>query len=133
MTPNKFQDILNKYNAEIESSQKEYDKSAEDFFNNLSYEDKLKAFYHVVKNIHDAEINEKLTYRGVLYDKFKFDKDSYSIGMNCGFLDLHNSIYTSEDLKKNLQSVLNQLKITVDQNKFKQLLHVLAYGIQPEF
>ena len=117
----------------FENSKIEYDKSAQEFFDNLKYEDKLKAFYYIVKNIHDAELNENLTFRGVLYDKFNFDKDSYSIGMDCGFLDLHNSIYTKDDLRENLQSVLNQLKITVDQNKFNQLLHVLAYGIKPEF
>lgn len=118
---------------EIIEAKKEYEKLAKEFFENLNYEDQLKVFYHVVKNIYDAELTENLTYRGILYDKFKFETDSYSVGMDCGFLDLHNSIYTKNDLEENLQSVLNQLKINVDQAQFNQLLYILLYGIKPKF
>ena len=69
-----------------------YEKECDEYWDNLSYDDKLKAFYSVVKRIVEGEIIEGRSYRGVLYDKFQFDMDSYVIGMDCGYMTLHNSI-----------------------------------------
>jgi len=69
-----------------------YEKECDEYWDNLSYDDKLKAFYSVVKRIVEGEIIEGRSYRGVLYDKFQFDMDSYGIGMDCGYMTLHNSI-----------------------------------------
>ena len=72
-----------------------YEKECDEYWDNLSYDDKLKAFYSVVKRIVEGEIIEGRSYRGVLYDKFQFDMDSYVIGMDCGYMTLHNSIQKS--------------------------------------
>lgn len=72
-----------------------YEKECDEYWDNLSYDDKLKAFYSVVKRIVEGEIVEGRSYRGVLYDKFQFDMDSYGIGMDCGYMTLHNSIQKS--------------------------------------
>jgi hypothetical protein len=78
----------------------EYSDECEKYWNGLSYEDKLKSFYSVAKRIHKGEIEERGSYRHVLYDTFDFDMDSYGIGMECNYLELHNSIYTAEDIDK---------------------------------
>lgn len=70
-----------------------YEKDCNDFWEGLSYEDKLKAFYSVCKRLYKGEIQERRSYRGVLYDVFQFDMDSYGVGMECGYMDLHNAIY----------------------------------------
>lgn len=79
----------------VELSTLLYEKECDEYWDNLSYDDKLKAFYSVVKRIVEAEIIEGRSYRGVLYDKFQFDMDSYVIGMDCGYMTLHNSIKKS--------------------------------------
>lgn len=76
----------------------EYEKSCDKFWNELDYDDKLMAFYSVVKRIHEGEVVKKGSYRYVLYDVFGFGMDAYGIGMECGFMDLHNRIDT-EDYK----------------------------------
>jgi len=76
-----------------QEGKKLYEKDCNDFWESLSYDDKLKAFYSVCKRLHQGEIVERRSYRGVLYDVFQFDLDSYGVGMECGYMDLHNAIY----------------------------------------
>jgi hypothetical protein len=75
----------------------EYDKDAEKYWEALSYEDKLKAFYIVTKRIHKGDIVDQGSYRHVLYDVFGFDMDSYIVGMDSGYMEIHNSIVVHKD------------------------------------
>jgi hypothetical protein len=75
---------------EVATSQ---DSEAEAFWDSLSVDDQMKAFHAVVKRIVKGELQDKGSYRYVLYDIFGFDKDAYLMGMNCGYMDLHNSIF----------------------------------------
>jgi len=88
-----WQDIQEK--AELAALR--YEKECEQYWDNLDYEDKLKAFYSVVKRLVKGDIKENRSYRGVLYDVFGFDMDSYGIGMECGYLELHNSIIPKDE------------------------------------
>lgn len=88
---------LTKVWEEVRSAQ---DKEANDFWDNLSYEDKCNAFHAVVSRIFDGEIKQKGSYRYVLYDVFGFMPDMYSRGMDCGFMALHNSIMDDEQFNK---------------------------------
>jgi hypothetical protein len=93
-------DALNNFAEVMQEQARLYEKECDDYWSNLSYEEQLKAFYSVVKRIHRAEIVENTSYRGALYDVFGFDLDSYGVGMECGYLDLHNAIYTDAELKE---------------------------------
>ena len=74
----------------------QYDRKAEEYWKSLSYKDQLQAFYIVTKRIHKGDIVEKGSYRHVLYDTFGFDFDSYLIGMDSGYLDIHNGLVTND-------------------------------------
>jgi hypothetical protein len=76
-----------------EARNKEYDE----YWNNLSYEDQLASFYSVVKRIHQGEIKDKGSYRWVLYDVFGFGPEAYGLGMECGYMYLHNAIFDGEN------------------------------------
>jgi hypothetical protein len=69
------------------------DKVADKFWEELPYEDKLKA---VVKRIYQGEVEDKGSYRYILYDVLGFGPEAYEIGMDCGFMYLHNSIMDGE-------------------------------------
>ena len=89
-----------KLRQEIEASEEQYKKDAESFWDNLSYDDKLKAFFYVCSKIHKGDVEDQGSYRHVLYQVFNFDMDSYVIGMNCGYMNLHNYIYGGVEFSK---------------------------------
>jgi len=68
-----------------------YGNESMEWWDNLSYDDKCRAFYVVTKKIMDAEL-EGSSYRGVLYREFGFGSEMYSVGMNSRFFDLHNML-----------------------------------------
>ena len=82
----------------FEHSKSSYDAEADEYWENMPYEDKLKAFYSVCKRIHKGDVVEKGSFRYVLYEVFGFDFDAYVIGMNCGYMDIHNSIYNQDEI-----------------------------------
>ena len=73
-------------------ARQKYDIESEQYWDSLSYEDKLKAFYIVTKRIHKGDIIDNGSYRYVLYEVFGFDMDSYLVGMDSGYLNIHNNI-----------------------------------------
>lgn len=89
-------DILERLRIAQEESQSIAENEAEKFWNSLSYEDKLNAFYAVCTRIHKAEIQDKGSYRHALYTVFEFGMDAYALGMDCGYMDIHNSIVDEE-------------------------------------
>jgi hypothetical protein len=89
----------------FEKSRISYDNEAEEYWERISYEDKLKAFYCVCKRVHKGDVVEKGSYRYVLYEVFGFNFDAYVVGMNCGYMDIHNSIYSKDEIP-NLKNYL---------------------------
>lgn len=90
-------DVLAEISKLWHDAEQAYDAEAEEFWTGMSKEDQLKAFYSVVKRIHQGDLVEKGSYRYVLYQVFGFDMDSYVIGMQCGYMALHNAIVTDEN------------------------------------
>ena len=72
--------------------EQEEQEAADNFWNNLSYEDKCNAFHAVVERLYHGEIENDTSYRYILYNIFGFGPDMYIRGMNCGYIELHNSI-----------------------------------------
>ena len=89
-------DELFKLLSEVSEAYKEganqYERECDEYWNALSYEERLKAFYSVISRVVKGELEDKGSYRYLLYDVFGFGPDAYTIGMECGFLRLHNSI-----------------------------------------
>ena len=106
---------------------------AESFFKSLSYENKLLCFMHVVNKIYQSEILDGGTYRYLLYDIMNFGSESYAMGMDFGLMELHNSIYTVDELEKSLSNLLEFLELKVDHKKFKNCMDILLYGYKSNF
>lgn len=81
-------DVTQELQALIDQEKQEMDA----WWESLSKEDQMKAFYSVVSRIVKGELEDQGSYRYVLYDVFGFDGEAYLMGMNCGFMSLHNAI-----------------------------------------
>ena len=97
-----------------------YAAECEKYWDNLSYDDKLMAFSSVVKRIVKGDIKDRGTYRYVLYDVFGFDMDSYGIGMQCGYMDLHNSVVEKDELEQLRRKVRELESLIVSQQDHKE-------------
>jgi hypothetical protein len=64
----------------------------EQFWNSFTKQQQLDLFCAVVRRIYQAEIVERRSYRGTLYDVFGFDADAYGLAIEAGYITLHNSI-----------------------------------------
>ncbi len=84
-----------------------YENESEAFWNSLSEDERLKVFCAVSRRIHRGEIEDRGSYRYVLYNVFGFGPEAYMVAQDAGFLNIHNAIYTAEsetykDLVKDL-------------------------------
>lgn len=84
---------LDELSKQFNEAMAEVEKESEDFWNSLSKEDQLKAFCAISRRIYKGEIEDRGTYRYVLYDVFGFSPDAYAAAQMAGYLEIHNSIY----------------------------------------
>jgi hypothetical protein len=89
---------LTKLGQELEEPIREYRKNAIAEWDKLSKDQQMMFFFAVVDRIYKGEIEEGRSYRGILYDMFEFGPESYCMGMECGFLTLHNYIIDGKNL-----------------------------------
>lgn len=101
----KFFEDMEEVSKLMEEAAAAYDAECDEFWSNLSYDEKLKAFHSVCKRIHKGDVVDKRSYRGVLYDVFKFDVDSYMVGMDCGYMSIHNYIQEGVASHKNHKEI----------------------------
>jgi hypothetical protein len=98
----------------FEEIERNYDNDANTWWEKLSEDERQLAFYSVVKRLVKGEIEDRGSYRYVLYDVFGFDASAYVMGMNCGFMELHNSIYTREEMRELRDRELDSKGIEVE-------------------
>ena len=103
-------DGLSKFSQQMEESRKQYEAENNAWWDGLTEKEREDAFYAVCKRIHKAELKDQGTYRYALYDVFGFDMNMYTRGMECGFMDLHNSII-DEDQKATLRKHSRMKKV----------------------
>ena len=96
---NELKNLIDEIGAHVEEGMNEFEKDSNSWWDNLSYDDRLKAFFVVTKKIYEGDLKQRRSYRGMLYEIFNFEPDAYIIGMKSGYLDVHNSILTPDDLK----------------------------------
>jgi hypothetical protein len=87
-----FWDHQDEFIQKMQEISEKYEADCNEYWDKLSYEDKMKAFYSVSKRIYQADVKDQGSYRHALYQVFGFDVDAYSIGMECGYMDIHNYI-----------------------------------------
>jgi hypothetical protein len=95
----------------LDESMREFENQANAYWESLTYDQKLFAFHSVCKRIHEGDIKKQGSYRYVLYDVFGFAPDAYMVGMDCGYMDIHNAIFVDDpNSKAYKQDVENSLK-----------------------
>lgn len=81
----------------------------DEWWDSLSQDAKERAFFSVVKRLVQYECVEDLSYRQTL-DRFGFDGSGsgYYLGINCGFMQLHNCTAPYEEMQRMRQAMRTQ-------------------------
>jgi hypothetical protein len=87
-----FWEAQEQFAKAMQEGAERFDNESDEFWKGLTYEQKLNAFHSVCKRIYKGDVIEDRSYRGVLYDAFEFGPDAYIVGMECGYMELHNII-----------------------------------------
>jgi len=115
-------DTLREVGVAFNKAMKNYQDSCNSYWNSLNPEEQLMAFCAIVERLHQGELEHRRSYRGVLYEIFGWGPEAYATAQCAGFLDLHNSIYTFEDLKMVFKNTLKELDIQLDDAQISEAL-----------
>jgi len=111
-------DTISQESERFQELIRQEDIEMDQWWDELPQEDQMRAFYSVVKRLVKGDITDRGSYRYVLYDVFGFGAESYMLGMNCGYMTLHNSIYTPEEMRELRDRELASKGIEVETTKW---------------
>lgn len=87
---------LHSNNSYFHEAMKELENVQESFWNSLTTAEQLKCFCAVSRRIYKGEVEDRGSYRHVLYTVFGFGSEAYAQAQDAGYLAIHNSIFTAE-------------------------------------
>lgn len=105
-----------------------YAEKAKEYFQSLDTEQQHLLFFHITNTIFENYFNDNGSYRGLLYDKFKFGPESYALGCDSGMFSIHNAIETPQHIERKFQALIKHLKINPDKEELLSLRHIFEYG-----
>jgi len=94
-----------------EEALEQYGQKAKEYFDSLETDNQLLLFFHITNTIFKNYFKDNGSYRGLLYDKFKFGPEAYSLGMDSGMFTLHNSISTPDENEERFQKLMKFLDL----------------------
>lgn len=115
-----------KFGKQLEESLAHEESLSESFWNSLSPEDQLWVFCAVMRRYCQA-IKENRSYRGTLYSVFGWGPEAYAPAQMAGFLEIHNSVYSLQDIKSIVTNIITELATDVSQEEIEQAVTKKLY------
>jgi hypothetical protein len=106
----------------------QYGQKAKEYFDSLETDNQLLLFFHITNTIFENYFEDNGSYRGLLYDKFKFGPEAYSLGMDSGMFTLHNSISTPDENEERFQKLMKFLKLELSKEDLKSARNYFLHG-----
>ena len=111
-----------------EEALEQYTQKAKEYFDSLEIDNKLLLFFHITNTIFENYFKYNSSYRGLLYDKFGFGPEAYSLGMDSGMFALHNAISTPDELEERFDTLVKFLKLDLSKKELNSLRNIFLYG-----
>jgi len=115
-------DALHESGRELAKAADNWQQMANSYYSGLEPEEQLWAFCAIVEKICKGELDDRRSYRGILYNTFGWGPEAYAAAQHAGYLGLHNSIYRFDDLEVVMSNTLKELEIEVDPEKLRDAL-----------
>jgi hypothetical protein len=128
-----FTDYLNseEYKEYLELEEKalqEYKQKAKEYFESLETDNQLLLFFHITNIIFENYFNDNGSYRGLLYDKFGFGPEAYSLGCDSGMFALHNAISTPDENEERFQKFIKHLNLDLTKEQLNSARNFFIHG-----
>jgi hypothetical protein len=111
-----------------EEAREQYTQKSKEYFDSLETDNQLLLFFYITNVIFDNYFNDKGSYRGLLYDKFGFGPEAYSLGCDSGMFELHNSISTPDELEERFQKLIKYLNLNLSKEQMISAKNYFRYG-----
>jgi hypothetical protein len=111
-----------------EQAREQYEQKAKEYFDSLEIDNQLLLFFYITNVIFENYFKDNGSYRGLLYDKFGFGPEAYSLGMDSGMFALHNAISTPEESEERFNKVVDYLKLDLSEKELGSLRNIFLYG-----
>jgi hypothetical protein len=100
-----------------EEALEQYEQKAKEYYDSLGMDNQLLLFFYITNVIFENYFKDNGSYRGLLYDKFKFGPEAYSLGMDSGMFTLHNSISTPDENEEKFNALMKFLDLDLTKEK----------------
>ena len=111
-----------------EEALEQYEQKAKEYYDSLGMDNQLLLFFYITNVIFENYFKDNGSYRGLLYDKFGFGPEAYSLGMDSGMFALHNAISTPEESEERFNKVVDYLKLDLSKKELGSLRNIFLYG-----
>jgi len=111
-----------------EEAQELYTQKAKEYFHSLGNDNQLLLFFYITNIIFENYFKDNGSYRGLLYDKFGFGPEAYSLGCDSGMFTLHNAISTPDQLEERFQNLIKFLKLDLSKEQINSARNYFNYG-----
>jgi hypothetical protein len=111
-----------------EEALEQYEQKAKEYYDSLGMDNQLLLFFHITNTIFENYFKYNSSYRGLLYDKFGFGPEAYSLGMDSGMFALHNAISTPDELEERFDTLVKFLKLDLSKKELNSLRNIFLYG-----
>ena len=106
----------------------QYEQKAKECYDSLGMDNQLLLFFYITNVIFENYFKDNGSYRGLLYDKFKFGPEAYSLGMDSGMFTLHNSISTPDENEERFNTLMKFLKLELSKEQMKSARNYFLHG-----
>ena len=111
-----------------EEALEQYEQKAKEYYDSLGMDNQLLLFFYITNVIFKNYFKDNGSYRGLLYDKFGFGPEAYSLGMDSGMFALHNAISTPDESEERFNILVKFLKLDLSKKELNSLRNIFLYG-----
>jgi hypothetical protein len=111
-----------------EEALEQYKQKGKEYFESLEMDNQLLLFFYITNVIFENYFEDNGSYRGLLYDKFGFGPEAYSLGCDSGMFALHNSISTPDESEERFNILVKFLKLDLSIKELNSLRNIFLYG-----
>ena len=111
-----------------EEALEQYKQKGKEYFESLEMDNQLLLFFYITNVIFENYFEDNGSYRGLLYDKFGFGPEAYSLGCDSGMFTLHNAISTPNELEERFNALIKFLKLELSKEDMNSARNYFLYG-----